>query len=269
MRTAFGQPQERRVLIFAMSAYPRSSASETTTASGRSAFTRSGTPLPHCSKTSECPPGTRRPSSGTRISRPLSRSTSAWTNQPPRGLDEAQQAPRGARNEPLLWSTLVVNRRFHDLARIVSQVELGGLEPGPLPAIWAQDVGNSRSPGAAATSPSAEIGLAGSSCGQAWRSTGGGSWFSSHCSVSVIIFQGAGQDQYHEGVRQVSGRFVRVVSGPPMGWIDGRASACTLAPYRVAGASWYAWCAVMPCWQAGLEVPPYMRVAENRPGRDS
>ena len=30
---------------------------------------------------------------------------------------------------PQLWSTLVVNRRFHDLARIVSRVELRGLEP--------------------------------------------------------------------------------------------------------------------------------------------
>jgi hypothetical protein len=42
---------------------------------------------------------------------------------------QAQQAPRRWGMNPLLWSTLVVKRQVQDLTRIVSQVELRGLEP--------------------------------------------------------------------------------------------------------------------------------------------
>jgi hypothetical protein len=53
----------------------------------------------------------------------------------------------GGRNEPLLWSTLVVNRQFQDLARIVSQVVARGLGPRPLLAKHDQDVHHCSWPG--------------------------------------------------------------------------------------------------------------------------
>ena len=59
-----------------------SSASAIRTAYARSACTRSATPLPHCSRIFACQLAILRSSSGTRTSRPLSRSTPTSTKQP-------------------------------------------------------------------------------------------------------------------------------------------------------------------------------------------
>ena len=100
--TRTGKPIEPRNLC------ARLFASGTATASARSAFTRSGTPPPHCSKTSACQHGIHRSSSGMRMSQPPSRSTPTWMKRPAARPWLGSTSFSGARNEPLGTSINVI-----------------------------------------------------------------------------------------------------------------------------------------------------------------